>query len=432
MKKANTNHNRLNFPAEVFDKIQYFFQEYNDHQVRAVIYFEGLTNRVLIEKALHCSIDIVPILRCRFVLDKVQPFWEQADESCLYNLFSFLEIEDTDTEDEIQRFITGKTDEKTGPQIMARIIRASGKDILCIVMNHKVCDGAGFKEYLYLLGEIYTRLQDGTYKDFRYHNGNRSEQQIYGNFTFTKKLKAFFLPRESVKKKNTVCFPLGSKRVGQTPFILRYKLSPERFERLKKYGKSHTVTINDIVLAAYFRALNRMLCKEQSEALTIPCMVDLRRYLHGKKADGICNLTAMISCRIGTTDGEGFDETVSRVSTAMNRRKSDYPGLNGLSTLKILYALPFRQAYQILKKKYANPMIGMTNIGIINPDKLIYGKEQIKDAYVAASVKYPPYFQLGLTTYNNSITFTVNEYCLESDKAIIQRFFSLLDQELSL
>ena len=42
---------------------------------------------------------------------------------------------------------------------MVRVVRSSGKDTLCIVMNHMVSDGAGLKEYLYVLGTLYTKLQ---------------------------------------------------------------------------------------------------------------------------------------------------------------------------------------------------------------------------------------------------------------------------------
>ncbi len=432
MEKSENNQKKLRFHAEVFDKTQFLFQEYNDHQVRAVIYFDGMAERELLEKAVRCSADFLPILGSRFVPDKIRPYWESIDEAGYQNLISFTDMGNKEPENEIQAFITGKTDECTGAQLMVKNIRAMGRDTLCIVMNHMICDGAGFKQYIYLLGEIYTKLQDGTYEEFRYYSGSRSERQIYRHFSLFEKLKVSLLPNESTKNRNTVRFPLCDEHTGQRPVISTHKLSRERFERLKAYGKNYSVTINDIVLAAYFRALNQMLDHEQCEVLTIPCMVDLRRYLPDRKAEGICNLTSMIACHIGATEGESFRETVSKVSEAMSRRKNGYPGLNGLSLLKLAYKLPFAFSQRILKKHYANPMIGLTNIGILDSNRLVFGSVPVRDAYVAASVKYTPYFQMGLTTYKDSITFTVSQYCTESDRETIQRFFSLLDQELSI
>lgn len=430
MNRGEPRPGRARYRAEIFDKMQYLFQEFNDHQIRAVIDFEGTVDRELLEKAVRRSVGMVPILGCRFVPDKRAPFWEEADGSHLDDLFSFIDMSDGSPDDEIRRFITGATDEKKGPQVTARIVRASGRDTLCVVMNHMVCDGAGFKEYLYRLSEIYTRLHDGTSEKFRWYNGSRSERQLYRNFTFPEKLRIFFLPNEATRSRNTVGFPLSREASGK-PFIRTHTLSPQRFEGLKRYGKSHSVTINDIVLAAYFRALNRMLSREECEALTIPCMVDLRRYLPGKKADGICNLASMVHCRIGATEGESFDETVSRVHAVMDRRKSGYPGLNGLSALRMADKLPFWLTRRLLGEHYANPLIGITNIGVIDSRRLVFGRAAIRNAYVAASIKYPPYFQLGFTTYRDSVTFTVGEYGRESDQELIRRFFCLLDEEVS-
>lgn len=418
------------FRAEIFDKMQLFFQEYNDHQIRAVICFGGMLDRALMEKAVRRSAEFVPLIGCRFVPGRIQPHWEPADGSRNSALFSFIQTDGADCQDEIDRFITGKTEEYTGPQMVARVIRAAGRDTLAVVINHMVCDGAGFKEYLYLLSEIYTRLQEGTAGEFAYHNGSRNAWQIFRRFTVLEKLRAYALPNESTREKNTVLFPLSREKAGQKPRILTHKLSPERLKRLKTYGKLHAVTINDIVLAAYFRALNRILDAESCRALTIPCMVDLRRYLPGRRADGICNLASMITCRIGATEGESFGQTVAKVNAVMNRRKSRYPGLNGLSSLRILYCLPFEKARAILKKHYANPMIGMTNIGVIDSGRLRFGDVPIQDAYIAASIKRPPYFQLALTTYRDCVTFTVSQYCQESDTETIRRFLRFLDEEL--
>jgi NRPS condensation-like uncharacterized protein len=302
---------------------------------------------------------------------------------------------------------------------------------MCIIMNHMVCDGAGFKEYLYLLSEIYTRIQNNTYSDFRYINGSRSLKQIYKKFNLIDRLKIHRLPSELTEDQNKTCFPLNGEPTGKHPFILTYKLSENRFNMLKKYGQDRSVTINDIVLAAYIRALYKILNIKKSESLTIPCFIDLRRYLPDKKAQGICNLTSIVTCNMGYDIGDNFDETVRKVNAEMNKKKDYYPGLNRLPTLCLLFkTLPFYRIKDIIKSNYVNPLIGMTNIGIIDPERLIFGKTPIEDALITGSIKYPPYFQLALTTFNNSITFSVNLYGSKDDAGLIQKFFILLDDEL--
>ncbi|GEM_PF-5968854 len=36
----------------------------------------------------------------------------------------------------------------------------NGCDKMCLIINHMVCDGAGLKEYLYLLADIYAHLEN--------------------------------------------------------------------------------------------------------------------------------------------------------------------------------------------------------------------------------------------------------------------------------
>lgn len=417
------------YTAELFDQMQFFFQEYNDHQVRGVLYFDGRIDADILKKAALLSIKQVPILGCRFVMDE-RPYWEEIEESGYGNIVSFMESRDPDGE--IQRFISGKTNELTGPQLMVRVVRASGRDAVCIVMNHMICDGAGFKEYLYLLGEIYTRLKSGVNGSFEYPKGARSLNQIYKPFGMSQRLKIFLLPNETTKEKNAVCFPLSGKG-DDRPFIVMHKLSKGRFERLKKYAKKHSVTINDIFLAAYFRVLNKMLDMDQNNPLTIPCMVDLRRYLHDKNTAGICNLTSAVYFGAAFTEEETFLETVKKVNLKMNEKKASYPGLQGLSILHTLFKfLSFYKVQKLLKERFANPMIAMSNIGVIDSGRLVFGNTPVKDAFITGSIKHQPYFQLALSTFKGSVTCSFGEYGLKQDESLIKEFLLLLDKELQI
>ena len=146
--KTNSIKNSGRFYAEIMDQMQFFFKEYNDHQLHAIIYFNDTLELELLRGAVLLSIDIVPILGSRFVLNKRCPYWEKID---INNNDIVTFVDSPDPEDDIRRFIISITDELVGPQLMIRLIRSSHKDTMCIIMNHMVCDGAGFKEYLYLL-----------------------------------------------------------------------------------------------------------------------------------------------------------------------------------------------------------------------------------------------------------------------------------------
>lgn len=318
------------FRTEIRDRMQFFFQEYNDHQLHGVIYFKDLLDWDCLKKAIFLSMDIVPLLGSRFVLNRFRPYWERShyDEQEIISL-----VNTSNPDEEISEFLTGTTKELTGPQLIIRVIRCSGQDTLCLVINHMVCDGAGFKEYLYLLAKLYTQQYNGTDYCFEYTSGSRSSRQIYRNFSFFTRLKLFFLPNEPLQNKNNVHFPLSKETGTPTAHIFLHKLPSEYFQRLKQYGKEHAVTVNDIVLAAFYRALYKIVEIPVGESLTIPCMVDLRRYLPDKKADGICNLSSMIMCNIGSEIGDNLEETIKKVNRAMNKKKDGFAGMRGLTTL---------------------------------------------------------------------------------------------------
>jgi NRPS condensation-like uncharacterized protein len=421
--------NKTRLHAEIWDQVQYLCNEdewYNDHQLHAVIYFQDLLDKECLRKAVLLSMEIVPILGSRFVVNPFRPHWERGQYEAK-DVITYIECSNPETE--IERFLTGLTNEYTGPQLRVGIIRSSNKDSLCILMNHMVCDGTGFKEYLYLLSRIYSELQCGTFNINTYHTGSRSSKQIYRHLKLGDRFKIFWLPNQPPK--NNIFVPLSKGKCERRPFILKSKLHQERFNSLKEFGQKHSVTINDLIMAAYYRALYKILDINRNESLIIPCMVDLRRYLPNRKVEGICNLASMIICNIGPEIGTNFEETVRKVSREMDARKRQYPGMHGLSTLNGLFRLlPFAAAAKIFKKNSVNPAIAITNIGVIDSSRLLFGKIPIEDAFITSSIKYPPYFQLALTTYNNAITFSVNLYGTEDDRKFIQNFFLILDKEL--
>ncbi len=418
----------MRYHAELWDQMQFFFKEYNDHQIHGVIYLEGQLDRECLKKAVLLSMDAVPILKSRYVEGKTHPHWESINA---WNGEAATFTDSDDVEAEIMRFLVNKTDEFQGPQLMIEVVRGPIRDTLCIVMNHMVCDGGGFKEYLYLLSSIYTNLKmNPAYLPEYETNGSRSLGQIYTGIRLADRLRILFTPDHMDKHNSGLRFPL-SGAANISPFIVMHKISRDRFQVLKEYGRKFDVTINDILLAAYLRALYRVLDIPNGKSLAIPCMIDLRRFLHDRKTVGICNLTSSIVCDIGPDIGGSFAETVMKVKYDMDQKKLNFPGLNGLDLLRIVFALlPYPKVEKLVRQKFINPFIAMSNIGIIDKNRLLFGRLPVRDAFITGSIKYPPYFQLALTGFNDSISFTISQYGSSKDRERIEDFFKVLDEEL--
>ena len=72
----------------------------------------------------------------------------------------------------------------------------------------------------------------------------------------------------------------------------------------------------------------------------------------------------------------------------------------------------------------------MTNIGIIDKNKLVFDGLRIKDTFICGSIKYKPYFQIAVTTFDNEITLSINFCGTEGDKIKITEFLATFDNEL--
>ena len=205
------------------------------------------------------------------------------------------------------------------------------------------------------------------------------------------------------------------------------KIDRDTFLNMKNVGKRLGVTVNDMLLAAYVRALYDISDMRDDETLSIPCMVDLRRHIEGgDEAGGLANHTGFMLCTVHNK-GETINDTLINVMRSTKKSKRDkYIGLYSLPLLKLAYTiLPFSISEFAIKIGYDNPLIGMSNIGLLPVDKLTFGNAKPVDGFMTGAVKYKPFMQLALTTLNDVVTMTIAIRGNDDDKKIVEKFFYL-------
>lgn len=413
------------YKAVVWDVMQLMFQKFNDHQLHSVIYFDSQLDEDCIKKSVDMSLDAFPIIRCKFVEKSCFkfPYWEDYNfkSDDMVNL-----VKTEDIEGAIKKLIVFNINETLGPQMRFNIIRSSKRDVLCIVFNHMIADAAGFREYLYMLSSIYSNLKKNPGYVCNYSMGSRSVKQVFKRFSFSDKLKILKASSHLSKYNTGAFFPLEGDM--NHPFIERYKISREKFFRIKAYAKNNDATINDVLLAAYMRSLSKVLGVKH---ISLPCPVDLRKYLPGRKADGIANFISNMICDIGEDMGDTFNDTLLKVKKCMDNEKKSFSCLNGPLMLEIVFGiLPYKMAKGIVNRAFTNPLLAMTNIGIIDKNKLQFEGLNVKDTFICGSIKYKPYFQVAVTTFDNEVTLSVNFYGTENDRKKIREFLCVLGNEL--
>ena len=416
----------MDYTAEIFDQIQLLYEtnEFNDHQLHCVFRFERGPNPEVLKRSVIASIEAIPILGTRYI-DGARPRWTSLDPSDFSRAFVL-----ATTETEFEEFLVARVDESVGPQI--RVCQFDSKPFaVAFKINHMICDAADFKQYLYFLCNIYSELATNlTYRP-RTINGDRSIRGVLRRFAMSVKLKSLLTQSKDNNQTGNQRFPL-SEGGDVRPFILTRVLEPDRVAALKHYCRAKGATLNDAVLAAYYRRLFRLFALRPAVELQIPVMVDMRRYLGDSgEFKSLTNLTSMQVTRLDFKPGERFEGTLGRVKAVMDEKKGADIGLNGFIKLGLLYGIfGDRIANRRLKSSLKQPPICMTNVGILDLGAMAFGDLRPNDAFLCGSIKYKPYFQLAMSSYDGQLTLSANLYGSAVDRDRICSFLDEIEAEL--
>lgn len=422
----------MSIKVEMWDKMQHIMARYNDHMVHIMAKFGGKLDTATLKRAFAIAIDKVSVLKSRYVVGLIDPRWQVIEDFDINDVFTFQQaLVEPDTLVESKLLTIIKETEEA--QIKIWQIRHDEKDTLAVVLNHMCFDGADTKVFMYYVAKVYNNLLGGGKGDLPLKQGSRSSWQVYENFTEAEQKEALGLISYSKKQKSKISFPFEnvSKR-NRYPKINKMVLDEGMFASLKAKGKQDGVSLNDIVLAAFLRATLKIVKLKDGETLGIPNMVDLRRYLPSGESEGLCNLVSMVVSNIGNDIGDDMHQTVQKIKKNMDELKGYYPGLHGLPLLKKVFAAtPYPLAWFLIGTFFKNPLIGVSNIGIIDDKQFVLGGLSPDEMYMTGSVKYPPYMQFALSTFKNTITHTVAVYGTDADHKMFAAMFDYYKKELT-
>ncbi len=399
-------------------------KKFNDHQLRCVLRFKHRLDAETLKKAVRTSIEALPILGTRYIRGR-RPHWTSLETNDLGRAVMVAR-----DETEFEEFVATNVDEGIGPQVRVCILNSEPFSI-ALKMNHMVCDAADFKKYIYFLADMYTggkpepgyRLGESTL--------DRSLRRVLKRFSLGARVQSLLLQSNQNNHSGGSRFPL-SESAETRPFVLTRKLGRGRMAAIKQYGHARGATLNDVLLTAFYRCLFRRLNLSPGIMLRIPVMVDMRRYL--PETNGILslsNLTSTVSTQLNCESGERFEVTLGRVKSIMDQRKRSNAGLNGLIKLDRAYRIfGGTIANRLLMAKLNHPLISMTNMGALDRHRMSFGDQRPCDAFFSGSIKYQPYFQLSLSSYDGELTLGVNVLGSNNDRDCILSFLGELEAEL--
>ncbi|MFD1174965.1 hypothetical protein ACFQ3W_01410 [Paenibacillus puldeungensis] len=415
--------------AESFDLMQYFYRTVHEPLIHGLITFYGHLDEAAFIEAVTLSGQAIPLIRCTFEMGGGRPYWKDRGFTGK-DIVHVMESQATYLENEVPEWLAASIDIHNEPQLKIVLIKGPETDTLCIIMNHMVCDGAGFKQYIYLLGELYTACcgEAGDLLRVRPDTTaySRGTGQLFSGLRCYEKIGLLFAEYDLSKQKKQATVHMEGD--SGNPFFVMRRMDPADFCRLKERAKRKDATINDMILTSYARALSR---ETGAEQIVIPCPVDLRKFIPSGGNPGICNLTSNFICDVTVWRGDLFEMTLEQVSSQMKVQKESPSCLKSVIMLEMFFhLLPFRVIRKVFGKLFTIPVTSYTNLGVIDKRVLRFGQIGIADAVLTGAIKYAPYFQIAVSTYDDACTLSCNLHSTPHDQVRIERFLEGMISEL--
>ncbi len=414
--------------AELWDKMHYLFRDFNDRMVHVELSYDFIPDIDALKTVLICALEKVPVLHSRFVDKRVSTYWEIMP----YNIDDIFSVHYCqDLQAAADEFLTGYIPPEADAQIKVALFVGEGESKLCMIENHMCMDGGDLKYFLQAFCENYSNYVSQGISPIEFRTGSRSYDDVYSGFTKTESEVAKRLFR-NINAKDDHKFPLTKNNIRDKSFISRKSFSPETLAALKAKGKELGATINELLLACYFYSVYELAGYSPKDKVMISNAIDLRRHMDDVNDKGFTNHTSWMQCAVDER-GRDIFETVKYVVRSSNKFKQDkFMGLYGLPLLNFGYnILPHAASEEIIKIGYSNPLMAMSNIGILNPTHFsLCGREPV-NAFMTGAVKYKPFVLLTATTYKNVITLSMCVRGNDEDKKIVDSFFSLMERNIN-
>ena len=371
--------------------------------------FGGALDEATLAKAAALLLDAEPVVGARLIVDPRLPRWEHLGAAGPDVLVV------TGDAAEYERIRRSGIDATAGPQMRLCLHREARGDRLLVKMSHAAGDGVALQWLAARLADTYSSLATdpgyrplpaaGTPRDLGSllaHVPRREYPGILWDFV------SFLVPRLFPRRTHALRLPLES--TGEWVPVVRHLASP-RQQELSLYAKARDATLNDVVLAAAYRAMASLGEWDGSTGLRINITVDLRRrYLPASRPMTISNLSSFECPFLVRTLGTRFEDTLANVAALTRRRKAKWPGLGGAM---IGHAFAARKGLQGLAQSDAAASTGrvkpgrpiiLSNEGKLDATRLTFASETPLAAHMLPPFINPPGLQICLSGYAGALT----------------------------
>jgi NRPS condensation-like uncharacterized protein len=415
-------------PAEAQDRMIYGCRFGQHEHANFALSFGGRLDEQRLAAAMRLAMDAEPVFGCRFVPGK-KPYWQRRGDLDTLALCSLAPT--ADFARELDRFVASPCDGTRDPLLTACIVRGE-TDALLLKTSHLAVDGVGCKQLLSLIASLYRNPRQGVVPNL----GCRSARQLFRQIGW---LECLRILRQPLRRRalDQWHFPsTGSLDQGNLRFAIR-RLEPAAFDTLYAAGKRFDATLNEVFVAACFRAIWRFLDFPTGVPQSITIPTNLRPYLRSGATEAICNFVAPLHATIARIADEPFERTLIRVKNCPLREPVRRErAVAAMFWISVLTKLPLRRMKRRLKPVLEKPpqevssVIGVTNLGAFEPDQFDFGVP-LTDMYRISQAAFAPGLLMTVSSFRKKLTFSINYPGLAIRPEDIERFLGTFIEELS-
>ncbi len=421
-------------PTETVDRMIAASFSRGNWTVQLELDFDRSLDSERLARAADLALDAEPVLGCRFEADRRRPVWQRLGSEDRTNFVL------AGSSGDYEALKVRAVDIHNGPQLRATLWQRPGGDRLALALSHAVADGGGLLDTAEIVARIYTRLADdpGFRPEPNLH-GSRSVRQVLRHVPW----RAYPRIARSVIEESRqarpgepwLTLPIEPGGPETSTGFVSCHIPADRVAGMAGYARERGATLNDLLLAAFFRALVAAAGWDGQRRLMVFITAGLRRYLPGGKAAAVCNLSSIQAVRLGTDLGADLDATMGRVSAIMKAKKANWIGLFGPSVvIPLVRHLPFWLLRRIAERATESgsgvrPLI-FTNAGVADPDRLRFDAPPVM-VWACPQLLRPPRLQVAVLGYRGALTLVSGVYPSRNRESAAVRLFDSIVAELA-
>jgi NRPS condensation-like uncharacterized protein len=314
------------------------------------------------------------------------------------------------------------------------LVRGADGDALALRIDHVAADGQGAKQVAQRLAAHYSQPAATALADGAAPSPDRSARRLLRQFPLTEKVRL-------LQQRQAIRPSWGLPAAGEQPGRRHHGMAvigAADFAALRVTARGAGATVNDVLLAAFYRALFAELEPPVGRPMVLNVSFDMRRYLDpADPMPAAANLSSAETALLARVDGEGFADTLARTVAEMARLKTGHPGVGAAVQLEYASRLGYRRVEELTVepirrgREHGVSFPFLSNFGVLDEQALRFAGVAPTRAVILPPVGHPPFMMLGPSSYAGELTLAIGYAEGETDPALVERILEGMRAELA-